>query len=326
MNLEVIDDVAELVHLHDQWTELVDKIPTSSPFHSPEWLITWWQHFGSGGLHVITFRTDRLVGLVPCFLHEWAGRRQLTLIGSGISDYLEPPILSEYRTAVIESLSQHLDEWTEWEVLNWQDLSADSAFRSMAADCGLSLESDAPCSLVSLTGSFEAYWLARPGHLRQNTRRDRAKAESKVSMVFEVVEDANDELLGSILDLHTARWKTHGLPGMVEANHSKEFLMEAGTALGERDMLRIAMLRIDDEIGAAVVLLKRKTKLYNYLTAFDPAYAELGLGRSLLFECFRYAYAHGYTAWDFLRGEEPYKKWWGAEIMAKCRLVGTRTT
>ncbi len=53
----------------------------------PEWLLTWWWHFGSGRLRVMVFRQmGEVAGVLPCFLHPWNGRRQLTLVGSGITD------------------------------------------------------------------------------------------------------------------------------------------------------------------------------------------------------------------------------------------------
>jgi CelD/BcsL family acetyltransferase involved in cellulose biosynthesis len=328
LNLEVIPDVPGLIALQREWSDLLDEVEVSSPFHFPEWLITWWSHFGSGRLHVLTFRTNRLIAVVPCFLHEWSGRMQLTLLGSGISDYLEPPILSRCTNAVLDALSTHLTELRDWDVLNWQDLSASSPLREMnlGSECELKFESDTGCSLVSLHGSFEEFWGTRPGHLRQNTRRDRAKAERKAALAFEVIERADNEILETVFNLHTARWQKQGLPGMVEANHSKDFLMQAAVALSARDMLRVSVLRIEQKIGAALLLLKRNATLYNYLTAFDPTYADLGLGRSLLFESFRYAFQHGYAEWDFLRGDEPYKRWWGGGSVPKCRVVATRTT
>jgi hypothetical protein len=37
------------------------------------------------------------------------------------------------------------------------------------------------------------------------------------------------------------------------------------------------------------------------------------------------AHRHGYRYWDFLRGEEPYKFDWGAQTIAKCRLILERS-
>src|SRR5205823_10922824 len=123
------------------------------PFQTVEWLLTWWSHFGSGRPHVLVFRqADETVGLIPCFLHQWNGRRQLTLMGSGISDDLDPVIERRHVPAVLELLTGHLTETPEWEVCDWQDLSADSPLAALGA-----ATEDTPCSRLALPPNFETF-------------------------------------------------------------------------------------------------------------------------------------------------------------------------
>src|SRR5947209_123714 len=93
----------------------------------PAWLFTWWEHFGSGELRVMVFREDgSVVGVLPLFLHEWNGCRQLSLIGTGISDYLDPLFVSACTPRIIERIAQELQSWTDWDICDWQDLSAET--------------------------------------------------------------------------------------------------------------------------------------------------------------------------------------------------------
>src|ERR1700738_5372313 len=79
-----------LASITAEWSALVERVPDSTPFQRPEWLIPWWLRFGSGSLHAIAFRSSsRLVGFIPMFVHEWLGKRQVTLVGNGITDYLD---------------------------------------------------------------------------------------------------------------------------------------------------------------------------------------------------------------------------------------------
>ena len=322
MTLEIIADPARLVEFQPEWSLFARTLSCLTPFQLPEWLVTWWRHFGSGELHVLIFREGSdIVAVIPCFLHEWRGLRQITLIGSGISDYLEPAIATQHSCAVTDRLQSHLLPNTQWDVCNWQDLSCNTPLKRIAS----TVLEDMPCSEIQLRSTFEEYWKSRPKSLRQNVRRDTRKAESSGSVAFEVSKRANAESIGALIDLHTARWNERGEPGMIQTNHSAGFLEDIAREFATRGMLRIFSLRFEGKIAAVIFGFQYGKRLFNYLTAFDPAHEAFGLGRALLYESIRYCFENGYEAWNFLRGDEPYKMWWGAEKVPKCRVILQRT-
>jgi hypothetical protein len=48
------------------------------------------------------------------------------------------------------------------------------------------------------------------------------------------------------------------------------------------------------------------------------------LGHELVAQALQYTHANQYRGWDFLRGEEQYKFDWGAERIAKSRVIVER--
>jgi CelD/BcsL family acetyltransferase involved in cellulose biosynthesis len=323
LKLEVIRDLAELIKAEPEWSSFTSSIAGLTPFQLPAWLLTWWRHFGSGELRVVVFREKgSIVGVGPLFLHAWNGARQMTLIGSGISDYLEPAIHPHFVEEVVNRLRYYLESESEWEVCNWQDLSFDTALRELSSH---KLEAKAidetECREVRLSGTFAEYWNARSASLRQNVRRDRAKAESMGSVRFEATSEADTELMNALVRLHGARWQAQGQIGTIATNSSADFLREIARKFAARNMLRLFSLHLSENIAAVIFAFQHADKIFNYLTAFDPQYDRLGVGRTLLFEALRYCLENGYHAWDFLRGGEPYKEWWGAEKIPKCRLI-----
>jgi CelD/BcsL family acetyltransferase involved in cellulose biosynthesis len=297
-----------------------------TPFHTPEWLLTWWHHFGSGQLHsLLLWDRGSLAGVVPCFRHAWQGAQQLTLLGSGISDYLDPWVPAELAGLVVEHLQQ-----ADWEVCNWQDLSAESPFldSSLWSDASVTITSDPPVSAISLGGpSFEDYWQHRSKDLRRNLRRYRDRAEQSGPLQFRVSDCAEHHLIDTLIRLHGDRWQKRGELGMVEQNHSAAFLHDVSQrfAAGSRCSLRLFELRWKGEIVAVILGFAWRQRLYSYLSAFLPEYEVLGFGRTLLYESLRAVWREGFTAWEFLRGEEPYKKSWGAVFQPRSRLIARRS-
>ena len=79
-------------------------------------------------------------------------------------------------------------------------------------------------------------------------------------------------------------------------------------------------------MAAVIVAFSHQGELFAYLSAFDPAYGAFGFGRILLYEAVRHASREGYSYWNFLRGDEPYKTDWGATPIGKSRVIVTRSS
>lgn len=320
MRLEVVDSFGRLEQVQNEWSAFAETVEGLTPFQLPEWQLTWWRHFGSGDLRTLVWREQAAIrGMIPLFRHEWQGRRQLTLIGSGISDYLEPAIAPEHRAEITDQLQRYLIESDDWDICDWQDLGG-GAGMSALTELG-PLREDTPCSEIRLAGAFEEYWAQRSKDLRRNLRRYGTRAEETGPVEFAVTCTGAGERIESLIRLHGDRWEKQGQPGMVAANRSAAFLEDVAGACERKGLLRLFTLHFRGEVAAISIGFLYRNRLYSYLSAFDPEHEILGLGRRLLYESLRYSYEQKYTAWNFCRGEEAYKFSFGAEVIKKYRLA-----
>ncbi len=326
LTVKIIDSLADLLALKDEWLRLVEANGFLTPSQSPEWLLTWWKYFGSGRLRTFVFRSDgRLAGVVPCFLHEWEGKRQLTLMGSGVSDYLEPPIASGFDDEVLRAAGRILQDQDDWDVCNWQDLNADTPLAQLAGD-GLTVraQDDTECSEILLTGDFNAYWAERPHGLRRNVRRYLEKARLVAEPQFVVSLEPETEVINALTTLHTARWQTRGEAGMIVENRSAAFILEVASVFANAGSLLLFSLRFQGRVVAVILAFLLGNTVFSYLSGFDPEYEALGFGRTLLYSSMQYAFEQRHHSWNFLRGNEPYKLEWGAKKIPKRRVIITR--
>jgi len=260
--------------------------------------------------------TGEVAGVLPCFLHPWNGLRQLTLVGSGVSDFLDPLFEPGWVSDIVQCLRRELQSRTDWDVCNWQDLSRDTPLTLL----GTVLD-ETPCSAIDLSQPFDAFQAERPKDLKRNLRRYRSKAEAIASVTFEVTENADSELMDALVRLHSARWAVSGQSGMIAANRSEAFLRQVAELFAANGWLRVFTVRFGARIAAILLAFRDNEAIYSYLSAFDPEYEQFGFGRELLAQAIRYAHEHGYRRWEFLRGDEPYKFSWGAQVIPKCRVV-----
>lgn len=318
MRSEVLETVEALREIQPQWRDLVDRMPGATPFQHPAWLLTWWKHFGGGALGAIAiFDHTQLCGFVPCFLHEWNSHRQLTLIGSGVTDYLEPPILVD----AAEEIGTRLASLPEWQVIDWQDLNAETPLANLPS---VQIRPDTPCMELLLPGTFEDFVDRLGKDLRRNCRRYAEKARREGAVSFHVSHEARPELLDALVTLHARRWEQRGEAGMIAVNRSEAFLRNVAVEFAREDMLRIFSLKLDDRIVAVILGFLYRKRLFGYMSAFDPQQQHIGFGRLLMFEALRHCFEQNYTAWNFLRGEEAYKFAWGASVIPKVRLYKSR--
>lgn len=322
LQLEVVSRSERLHDLRSEWSERVAQADSSTPFQTPEWLLTWWEHFGSGHLQTLVFSDNgSIVGVVPCFNHFWNGARQLTLVGSGITDYLDPYINGGFAEAIVASIGQYLT-CGEYDRCDWQDQSSTSPLLQLRSpSLEIISEPDTICSQVQLGHDFDSYWQNRSSEMRRNVRRYADRAEGAKPLEFSVDCTGDSEHLNSLLTLHTSRWRSRGESGMVEANHSGDFMRQVSAAMAALGALRLFTLKWGEHCVAAILAFSWKGTLYGYFSAFDPEHERLGFGRILLSKCMQYACETGHTHWDFLRGDEAYKKSWGAQFIPKYRIL-----
>ncbi len=322
MHLEVIRDSARMLQFAPEWSAFAKSQPHITPFQFPEWLIPWWSHFGSGTPQVFVFREQECIGVLPCFLHNWNGKRQMTLLGSGVSDYLDPLFASAYQAPIIGCLREHLEQSDDWDVCDWQDLSYNTPLDSLSAKAwALEKQEEVFCTEVQLRETFEHFWQERPRHLRRNVRRGVNNARQNGSLAFQMTGNADRHLLDALMRLHTARWSLQGEPGMIAANHLTEFLYDIARRFAEEGILRMFSLCYQGEIAAVILGFLYQRTLYGYLTGFDPTYKHLSLASVLLHNSLQECYRQGFRAWNFCRGNEPYKTEWGPQPMRRCRIV-----
>lgn len=327
VRVEVVSEFERLQALSGQWSRLLDGGSNITPFQSPHWLLTWWPHLGSGEIRTPVFwNGDVMVGLIPCFHHVWEGALQSTLMGSGITDYLEPCIARRFEQEILLHLGTHLDADRSLQVVNWQDLEFETPLTKLSGVSTLSFETfpDTACSEIPLPKDPEIFWRARSSDLRRNVRRYGSKAEAHGDLGFRVDEEVSPTVLDALFTLHAARWAQRGESGMVVANRSEAFLRDVAQVFSALGCLRLFSLQWGSRIVAVIFGLSYRSKIYGYLSAFDPEHESFGLGRILLSKAIEYAIESGHTAWNFLRGEEPYKRSWGATPIPKCRIIARR--
>jgi hypothetical protein len=161
---------------------------------------------------------------------------------------------------------------------------------------------DEVCPVLSLAP------LETPSHHWKDFRYlQRRLARVGLLQTADETSETLDALLDDLFRLHAARWSGRGVLRGLELFHSDV----ARGFLRER-MLRMLVLRLDGRSIAALYAFATRDRTWFYLCGFDPRFEKLSPGTVAVGTAIERAVGEGHRAFDFLRGAEPYKYWWGA--------------
>ena len=332
---------AELEPLCDDWNRLAGGVP----FRRSEWLLTWWRHYGQRGeLYTLAVRDrGRLVGLAPWFLERSRSRgRIVRWLGSGevCSDYLSLLCSADDAPGVAAAVADWLPQAAtrrgddRWDLLEWEGVAADDA--AVTALAGELAERDAKvnqtaglnCWRLELPGDWPAYQAMLSKSHRKQVRRLEERVLAAGGAALHTVTAPGWLTRGRdiLVDLHQRRRRALGEPGSFASPRFAAFHDEAMERMLAVGALRLHWLELDGMPAAAEYHLSGGGVIYGYQAGVDPARLEDEPGRLAAIATLRLAIEEGYRAFDFLRGDEPYKAHWRAtpRAMTTWRIAAAR--
>jgi CelD/BcsL family acetyltransferase involved in cellulose biosynthesis len=274
----------------------------ATPFQSPAWIEPWWRHLGEGREPVVVAAGS---ALLPLFAWVDGGTRRLVPMGAATSDYLG-------------GIGDPAELWPALGALDWDelllpDLPPGSPWRAdPPAGWTVAERPHETCPVLTLApGTPLGAQLSKSR--RRKLVHDRHRADRLGGVVAALAGPGElDEGMDALFRLHDARWQAAGEPGVLAAPAMRAFLAEAARRLDEAGLLRLALVRHDGRIVAALLGFCDGRAGYSYINGVDMTVPGQSFG-TLAFACLiEAAIAEGAGAFHFLRGAEPYKYALGA--------------
>jgi CelD/BcsL family acetyltransferase involved in cellulose biosynthesis len=167
--------------------------------------------------------------------------------------------------------------------------------------------------VLELPSQFETLAETASSRLLAGLRSARRRLERKGMLSVEIADEHTlSSMLEIFFELHGKRWKQAGTPGVLADASVKSFHRLSAPGLLHRGVLRLFLLKHEQQPIAALYAFFEQQIAYCYLQGFDPAYANYSPGGLVLEAAIRQAIEEGKQAADFLRGGEQYKYRWGA--------------
>ncbi len=309
LRMRVLSGPDCLDEIRAEWQELAAGSPATTPFQTWEWQSTWLRHYrGAKRPHIVTVREgDTLVGLMP-FTRTTGPWRTIRAMGSGSSDYLHPLARDGYESVVAGQIAQHLREMADVDLIDLHQICGNQPLASFAPTTARIEQ--ATCLVLDLPASYDAYLTGLSKSLRYDVRRlEKSVFREGRATVEQVTEDEIGKGLDILFEQHKMRWRKRGLPGAF-VGRAQRFHQDWGRQAIPHGWLWLSILKLDGEPIGAIYAMRAGSTCFYYQAGFDPAQGSLSPGTLLVAATIRRAIDEGLTQFDFLRGDEPYKRRW----------------
>lgn len=317
-------DVALRLGLYDSfapdvvgpWERVLDRDTEANVFCHPAWLRAWWESLGSGDLLIaLVWDGDEPVAVFPsCTCGNEEGL--LSLLGSqDVTDEQVP-------TAVVGREIEALSFFTQWaftdggfDRIGFHSVIADNRWLdvidTVAKNDGreVSRQQIDVAPAIELPKSFDEYLAGLSGHDRHELRRKRRRLSELGEWTVRRADDVGWESdLAAFFEFHR---QAPGEKAGFFTPERERFFRRLAADLFLFGLARLDVLDLNGEPVACTFSYDFRADLALYNSSFRPDLAKHAPGMVLVGSLIEQAISEGKSRFDFLRGDEAYKKRFG---------------
>jgi len=277
---------------------------------APFWLETVYRHLGAAG--------------APCILSVHEERTPIGMMALAIENdtacFLGSPDVCDYQdlisapgrqAKVLESVIAHLAAWGIRQ-LDLRTLRPDAvmldALNSITAGCGqAALSADEVTYEIPLPASWEDYLGGLDGKQRHEVRRKLRRLETRGTVHYRCVSDLAPS--AAPVDTFLALFRRNRPDKAAFMSEVMEaYFRDQMHSLGIQGLLRIGILEVNAQPAAAVLCFDYRGVRYLYNSGYDEQFEPFSVGVVSKLLSIRDSIESGCRHYDFLKGQESYKR------------------
>ena len=325
VNREVIQTLEEFRTVQKTW----DKF-ANDPLNSFSWNMSWWNAFQSeGDLHLIKFeRAGQTIGLAPFYVDQWFGLNRFRLLATGdtCTDYVDLVCDPTHYECCVKSLAEYIRS-KKFSVVELECTKDERLTISLKQHLDGNYNCDyrhvEPAWRLQLKDTWDEFKKQTKQSLRRKINKALRKINSDEFEISSSTEMSIEDAFETFSDLHTRRFESMGKPGVFADPKFKEFLKSAVVDFDRDGKCEIVFASHQGKTIASQLYFISENGFQLYQSGYDPDAMKLEPGHLLFTWMAKKAIDRGDSYLDFLRGNEPYKEYWGAvpHEQKKLRMV-----
>ncbi|MCA9140877.1 MAG: GNAT family N-acetyltransferase [Planctomycetales bacterium] len=344
-----VELLTNVEHLSDEHVCLWNHF-ARNPLQRWEWLGSWWEAYKTQyDLCILAIkRQNQIIGFAPwCLESRIAAGRTIQFLGAGkaCTDHLSLLVAAEDVDDVCTAIAKWLIHaggpnpsdvprqcvWDSIELIG-VDQSDDAVNRLVCAmgEVGLEVQQSEGmgCYAIDLPETWDEYINLRSKSGRREVRQS-IKSIDDGTIVVDRIRDHQrlNEFWDVFVNLHQRRRHAEGTTGCFDHPPFGTFLRTAASRLLNSGLLEFFVASVDGVPVATQFAISDAESWYFYQSGMEPDAADLRPGLSMFCYAIRDSIQSGRKRFDMMRGDEPYKLRWRAELLPaqEVRVCSPRT-
>jgi CelD/BcsL family acetyltransferase involved in cellulose biosynthesis len=347
MLIDVFEGIIDFQALRGNWEAVYQADPEAQFFLSWQWLADWLTTHPSIWFVLAAKRQpsdSEYVAFLPLrmrigFDEKPGFYNELFLAGDGFSDYNGILTRPDCEAETVPAFAEFLKRRLNWARFTLENLTMSDGRRRLflrtfdkirfvhnEISCKeLNGPNHAICPSVRLPGSWDDYLNMLSGNNRRKIRRLLKRVDASKGSRITISDTTNiDQNLRVLLDLWKIKW-TPSKGSNAEGIAQRTYIMLSRCA--KNGTLFVPVFWQGDKPVAALATFVDdcKRSLLFFITGRDETYSELPAGYLLHAYSIRHAIGHGFTSYDFLKGNEPYKYLFAPQVERRQRPLSLVT-
>lgn len=312
----------------EEWNHLALAMKRPSFFCSWEWIHTWWRHFGKQyDLRILLIlEGEKLAGILPLARSKF--RPGMTMFPARIlmlcgSRELYPDHMDFIggEDGGIAALTAGFDflmrTQCDWDLIHLSHIGEDSLIMKYFENNPGQVKKASVSPFIALNGGFDEFLKRFSRKHRYNLNRQQKKLYTEQEVIFSYGKAGSEngivKDLTELFRLHKMRKDNVGIKSTFAAEKIAKFHIDLAKEIAPKGWLRMSSLKKGNQIIAMNYGFTFGGSFNFYQSGLDPDWESQSVGATLLMETIREAMAEGCKEFDFLRGDEEYKRLWTKE-------------
>lgn len=282
-------------------------------FTFKQWLLTWWECYGDDKklkIYILLDENNDAVVILPLMLSNEGENIILSQLCDSCSDYFKA-ICNSDSSDEIKELLKYVIRNEKFDRFSISNLRIDDRNTEVLIRAALLINEKINVSIqernyfIYTIGKYEDYFTMQSKNFRHKINHAKKKGQK---FKFDVICEYDSEILDVITGLHCQKWKNDMQVSVFYDQRRMDFLKSVCKEYAKKGWLRIFVLKDNSRIIAYRLGFIHRNIYYDWNTSYDIAYKDMSVGILLCDYVIRYCFLENIKEFDFLRGEEDYKK------------------
>ncbi|MEO0158707.1 MAG: GNAT family N-acetyltransferase [candidate division WOR-3 bacterium] len=305
------DEIAELIRMAER---LARAHPCGIQMES-WWLLPWLETLAQRPFAIVLREGNDILACgfferreASLALRGLIKKRILTFLSQGPTDFSDVLACPDVKPGdVARTFAEALKGVPKVDEIRLEQFPGSSAFASPLSDAfGVKLQDWVRVYFADLRVGYEALWRGAGRNARRDIHKKERKLRENFEVRYDVLKEADEALISEMVSLNAKRRERRSPFIGKRADFTSRMIRESQA----KGRLLIFTMRADSSLISYRLGFLRDGIFWDWNTSYDPGLFELSPGKIHLAHAIRWCADAGLAEFNFMRGDEDYKRIW----------------